>query len=122
MSRRDYIPGKDADFKTRDKAPVAKDYPWMKVLTHLIRHIIIEFGGSETSRAKPEGQLGMELLPRLKRCPVGHFPAYQNRIRYRFTFGYSNFRERSRKEDLVRRKMGQYQGVKRVPGHRFISQ
>ncbi|MDR1562097.1 MAG: hypothetical protein LBS54_03275 [Dysgonamonadaceae bacterium] len=48
--------------KTRDKSPVATDYPWMRVLTHLIRHIVIEYGGSETSRAKPEGQHGIELV------------------------------------------------------------
>ncbi|MDR1563033.1 MAG: hypothetical protein LBS54_08170 [Dysgonamonadaceae bacterium] len=48
--------------KTRTPSPVANDYPWMKALTHLIRHIIIEYGGSETSRAKPEGQHGIELV------------------------------------------------------------
>jgi hypothetical protein len=43
-------------------APVAKTYPWTKAGTSLIRHLSIDYGGSEASHAKPAGQHGMELV------------------------------------------------------------
>ena len=46
---------------TRDAAPVATTYPWVQVIVNLIRHLTFDFGGEETSKAKPEGQHGMEL-------------------------------------------------------------
>ncbi|MDR1561904.1 MAG: hypothetical protein LBS54_02295 [Dysgonamonadaceae bacterium] len=48
--------------KTLTPSPVAKTFPWLKVLTKLIRHLIIEYGESETKRAKPEGQHTLELV------------------------------------------------------------
>jgi hypothetical protein len=41
---------------------IATTFPWIKILTHLIRHLIIEFGASETSRAKLDGQHGAEVV------------------------------------------------------------
>ncbi|MDR0582193.1 MAG: hypothetical protein LBG31_04420, partial [Prevotellaceae bacterium] len=46
---------------TRDAAPVATTFPWVQVIINLIRHLHFDFGGEETSKAKPEGQHGMEL-------------------------------------------------------------
>ena len=46
---------------TRDEAPVATTYPWVLVVPYLIRYLRFDFGGEETSKAKPEGQHGMEL-------------------------------------------------------------
>ena len=46
---------------TRDAAPVATTFPWVQVIVNLIRHLTFDFGGEETSKAKPEGQHGMEL-------------------------------------------------------------
>ncbi|MDR1563303.1 MAG: hypothetical protein LBS54_09565 [Dysgonamonadaceae bacterium] len=48
--------------KTSMKSPVAKDFPFLKVITNTIRYIIIEFSGSEIARAKPEGQSSMEFV------------------------------------------------------------
>jgi hypothetical protein len=42
-------------------APVAETYPWTKVLTDLIRHLKIEYGSGENSRAKLAGQHGVEV-------------------------------------------------------------
>ena len=50
---------------TRDAAPVATTFPWVKVVVELIRHLHFDFGGEETSKAKPEGQHGMELAGRI---------------------------------------------------------
>ena len=50
---------------TRDDAPVAKTFPWVKVVVNLIRHLQFDFGGEETSKAKPEGQHGMEMAGRI---------------------------------------------------------
>jgi hypothetical protein len=46
---------------TRDPAPVATMFPWVKIITNLIRHLSFDFGGAEASKAKPEGQHGMEM-------------------------------------------------------------
>jgi hypothetical protein len=43
-------------------SPVATTIPWIKVITSIIRELGFEFYGSETSKAKPEGQRGMELV------------------------------------------------------------
>jgi hypothetical protein len=45
----------------RHPAPIAPTFPWVRVLTTLIRHLIFDFGGSEASKAKLAGQHGMEL-------------------------------------------------------------
>jgi hypothetical protein len=47
---------------SRTRAPVASTYPWVHVLSDTIRHITINYGSSETSKAKPEGQHGVELV------------------------------------------------------------
>jgi hypothetical protein len=41
--------------------PPATTFPWIKVNTSLIRHLIFDYGSSETSKAKPAGQHGIEL-------------------------------------------------------------
>ena len=46
---------------TRDDAPVATTIPWTQVIVNLIRHLTFDFGGEETSKAKPAGQHGMEM-------------------------------------------------------------
>ncbi|MDR3351224.1 MAG: hypothetical protein LBN98_06275, partial [Prevotellaceae bacterium] len=51
--------------KKHTPAPVAKTYPWVQVIINLIRHLRFDFGGSEGSKAKPEGQHGMELAGRI---------------------------------------------------------
>jgi hypothetical protein len=48
--------------KKSKKSQIADDYPWTKIITRLLRHMIIEYGSSETSRAKPKGQHGVELV------------------------------------------------------------
>jgi hypothetical protein len=45
---------------TRTPAPVAEDAPWLKAFTNLLRHVTFKYGGSETSKAKPKGQYGIE--------------------------------------------------------------
>jgi hypothetical protein len=42
-------------------APAATTYPWTKALTAVIREVGFDYGSSETSKAKPAGQHGMEL-------------------------------------------------------------
>ncbi|MDR0694780.1 MAG: hypothetical protein LBF81_05735, partial [Prevotellaceae bacterium] len=49
----------------RDPAPVATTVPWVQVVLNLLRHLRFDFGGSEASKAKPEGQHGMELAARI---------------------------------------------------------
>ncbi|MDR0667441.1 MAG: hypothetical protein LBF90_02335 [Prevotellaceae bacterium] len=46
---------------THDPSPVATTIPWVQVVMTVIRYLRFDFGGSETSRAKPAGQHGMEL-------------------------------------------------------------
>jgi hypothetical protein len=46
---------------TRTPAPVATDAPWTKARTDVLRHLTFDYGGSETSKAKPKGQHGLEL-------------------------------------------------------------
>ena len=49
-------------YKTsRTPTPVATTIPWVQVVMTVIRYLRFDFGGSETSRAKPAGQHGMEL-------------------------------------------------------------
>jgi hypothetical protein len=50
---------------THEPAPVSQNYPWVQVVLYLIRHLRFEFGASETSKAKPAGQHGMELAGRV---------------------------------------------------------
>jgi hypothetical protein len=45
-------------------APVATTVPWVKVRLRVVRHLTFDFGGSETSKAKPDGQHGMEMTGR----------------------------------------------------------
>jgi hypothetical protein len=45
----------------RTPTPVATTIPWVQVVMTVIRYLRFDFGGSETSRAKPAGQHGMEL-------------------------------------------------------------
>jgi hypothetical protein len=47
---------------TYTRAPVASDSPWLKARTDLLRHVTFDYGGSETSKAKPDGQHGMEMV------------------------------------------------------------
>jgi hypothetical protein len=47
---------------TRTPSQVAKTFPWVEVLTYMIRHLILNYGASSTERAKPEGQIGVEVL------------------------------------------------------------
>jgi hypothetical protein len=42
-------------------APVASSAPWMKPDTSLLRHLTFDYGGTETSKAKPAGQHGLEM-------------------------------------------------------------
>jgi hypothetical protein len=44
------------------RSAVAETVPLLKVITTLIRHLIIEFFGSEKSRARPAVQIGAELV------------------------------------------------------------
>jgi hypothetical protein len=46
----------------RHPAPIATTVPWTKAITALLRHVSFDYGGSETSKAKPAGQHGMELI------------------------------------------------------------
>ncbi|MDR1562140.1 MAG: hypothetical protein LBS54_03500 [Dysgonamonadaceae bacterium] len=48
--------------QTHTPSQVAKTFPWLRVLTKLIRHLIIEYGESETKRAKPEGQHELQFV------------------------------------------------------------
>jgi hypothetical protein len=47
---------------THDPSPIAKTFPWTAILINLARHLQIDFRGSEASKAKPDGQHGMELV------------------------------------------------------------
>jgi hypothetical protein len=47
---------------TRTRAPVATEPPWLKVNTNLLRYIRFDYGGTETSKIKPAGQHGIELI------------------------------------------------------------
>jgi hypothetical protein len=47
--------------KKHDPVQPATTFPWIKVSTALIRHLSFDYGGSETSKAKPAGQHGIEL-------------------------------------------------------------
>jgi hypothetical protein len=47
---------------THTPAEVAKTFPWTKANTSILRRLSIDYGSSETSKAKPEGQHGMELV------------------------------------------------------------
>jgi hypothetical protein len=47
---------------THSPAPIALDAPWLKAHTDLLRHVTFDYGGSETSKAKPDGQHGMEMV------------------------------------------------------------
>ncbi|MDR1561876.1 MAG: hypothetical protein LBS54_02155 [Dysgonamonadaceae bacterium] len=47
---------------TRTPSQVSKKSPYLKVVTRLIRSLIIEFGESETSKAKPSGQQRIEFI------------------------------------------------------------
>ena len=49
----------------RTPTPVATTIPWVQVVMTVIRYLRFDFGGSETSRAKPAGQHGMELAGRI---------------------------------------------------------
>jgi hypothetical protein len=46
---------------THSPAPVAPNAPWMRPNTGLLRHVTFDYGGSETSKAKPDGQHGLEM-------------------------------------------------------------
>jgi hypothetical protein len=50
---------------THTDAPVATTIPYVVVILNLIRHLRFDFSGSEGSKAKPEGQHGMELAARI---------------------------------------------------------
>jgi hypothetical protein len=47
---------------TKDPSPVAKTWPWVFLSVSQERHLKFEFQGSETSKAKLDGQHGMELV------------------------------------------------------------
>ncbi|MDR1562647.1 MAG: hypothetical protein LBS54_06150 [Dysgonamonadaceae bacterium] len=47
---------------THTPAPVEKNYPWLNVVLKTIRYLTVEFGESETSKAKPEGQHGIDFV------------------------------------------------------------
>jgi hypothetical protein len=49
----------------RTPTPVATIFPWVQVIVTLIRHLRFDFGGVEGSKAKLEGQHGMELVGRI---------------------------------------------------------
>jgi hypothetical protein len=48
--------------KTHDPSPVAATFPWIAIIVNLARRLQIDFRGSEASKAKPDGQHGMELV------------------------------------------------------------
>ena len=50
---------------THTDAPVATTIPYVQAVLNLIRHLRFDFSGSEGSKAKPEGQHGMELVARI---------------------------------------------------------
>jgi hypothetical protein len=47
--------------KSHERAKVAKTPPHFEVSVGLIRHVVIKYGGSKTSNAKPDGQHGVEI-------------------------------------------------------------
>jgi hypothetical protein len=53
-------------------APIAGTMPWLRPRTDLLRHITFDFGGSETSKAKPPGQHGLELAWEITADTPGH--------------------------------------------------
>jgi hypothetical protein len=47
---------------THTPAPVAPYAPWLRARTELLRHVTFDYGGSETSKSKPDGQHGLEMV------------------------------------------------------------
>jgi hypothetical protein len=46
-------------------SPVAQTAPWIQILLHVLRTLIIEYGASSTNKAKLDGQHGIELVYRI---------------------------------------------------------
>ncbi|MDR0743951.1 MAG: hypothetical protein LBF05_06320 [Tannerella sp.] len=62
--------------KTRDHSPIATTWPWVFVSVDQERHLRFDFQGSETSKAKLDGQHGMELVGQIG----GEMPTDQNKM------------------------------------------
>jgi hypothetical protein len=61
---------------TRDHSPVATTWLWVFVSVDQERHLKFDFRGSEASKAKPDGQHGMELVGQIG----GEMPTDQNKM------------------------------------------
>jgi hypothetical protein len=85
---------------TKDPAPVAKTWPWVLLIVERERHLQFDFRGSEASKAKPDGQHGMELAGQIG----GEKPADQYKLSQSYFDTNSpliiEFREEDRGKDF----------------------
>ena len=59
--------------KTHDNSPVATTWPVVQVIVARERHLQFDFRGTEASKAKPDGQHGMELGGHIGEKPANQY-------------------------------------------------